>query len=140
MDAASAASAWTAAIDACNKANVAIYPIDVRGVAGGVPRMDDPSMPGRRGRASLDAPPAFPGMALRNSGIALANSQVLRSVALFQAGVGAGRGSVGGGTTGGGTTGGGAGGAVQERSTFSASPVAPSAPPSKGGLPGCWSR
>ncbi|MEO8371557.1 MAG: VWA domain-containing protein [Candidatus Solibacter sp.] len=106
-----ARSEANAAIDACNKANVAIYPIDVRGVAGGT-RMDDPSMPGRRGRAALDAPPAYPGMALRSSGIALASSQVLRSVALFQAGVGAGRGSVGG-STGGSTppAGGSAGGA-----------------------------
>src|SRR6185437_7202982 len=33
----------TAAIDACNKANVAVYPIDVRGLTGGI-AMSTPSL------------------------------------------------------------------------------------------------
>jgi len=99
----------TAVIDACNKSNVAIYAIDVRGVAGNR-TFDDMSMPGGRGRASLDAAPGIPGAALRANGIALAPVQLLRNVALFQAaGVGAGRGSPAPAT--GGTTGGSAGAA-----------------------------
>src|SRR5450432_4048731 len=49
-----ARSEANAAIDSCNKANVAVYPIDARGVSGGVPSMmDNSSTPGRRGRAAL---------------------------------------------------------------------------------------
>ena len=56
-----------ATIDSCNKANVAVYPIDARGVLGGVPGMDI-SVPGAgRGRAALEFPQAFPGVALRAS-------------------------------------------------------------------------
>src|SRR5450759_6036360 len=65
-----ARSEANAAIDSCNKANVAIYPIDVRGVSGGMPGMpgiDDSSTPGRgRGRAALEFPQAFPGVAWRS--------------------------------------------------------------------------
>src|ERR1035437_2631407 len=104
-----ARSEANATIDTCNKANVAIYPIDVRGVSGGVPSMmDNNSTPGRRGRAALEFPQGFPGMAWRSSGIALAASPVLRIASFFlsateweqQGGVGAGRpgGSPGGGT------------------------------------------
>ena len=90
----------TAAVDQCNKSNVAVYPIDARGLTPNSPSITDPSMPGRgRGRAALD----LPGAASR-AGIALAAFPVLR-IASFQ--VGAGRGSVGGGNTGGGNTGGG---------------------------------
>jgi hypothetical protein len=105
-----------AAIDACNKANVAIYPIDVRGVSGIIPGiLDDSSVPGRgRGRASLELPQAFPGVvpgfisgaAWRASGVALAASPVLGIAAFFQRGGASNPGS----TTGGGTTGGAAGG------------------------------
>ena len=75
-----ARSEANAAIDSCNKANVAVYPIDVRGLSAGTPGMgvDDSSTPGRRGRAALEVPPVFPGVALRASGIALAASPVLR--------------------------------------------------------------
>jgi VWFA-related protein len=74
-----ARSEANAAIDTCNKANVAIYPIDARGVSGRMPGMlDDMSNPGRRGRAALEFPQAFPGVAWRSSGIALAASPVLR--------------------------------------------------------------
>jgi len=122
-----ARSEANAAIDACNKANVAIYPIDVRGVSGGsLPSMmDDGLTPGRRGRASLESPAAVPealsGVALRSSRIALAASPVASIAAFFQGQVG-GRGSTqpGGGSTTpggatgtpGGTTGGTPGGAV----------------------------
>jgi VWFA-related protein len=110
-----------AAIDTCNKANVAIYPIDVRGINGGsVPGMlDDISSPagrGGRGRASLELPQAFPGVAWRSSGIALAASPVVRIASFFLASAeweqqgGRGGGGQAGGSTGGnpGTPGGGA--------------------------------
>ncbi len=103
-----ARSEANAAIDSCNKANVAIYPIDARGVSGRMPGiLEDSSTPGRRGRAALEFPQAFPGLALRSTGVALAASPVLRIAAFFlsttewqqQSGAGAGR---GGATTGGG--------------------------------------
>jgi VWFA-related protein len=107
-----------AAIDTCNKANVAVYPIDARGVSGNLPGMlDDSSMPGRRGRAALEFPGSFPaslsGVALRASGIALAASPVLRIASFFlaapeweqQGGRGGGGGGAGGGGGGGGNTG-----------------------------------
>jgi hypothetical protein len=114
-----------AAIDTCNKANVAVYPIDARGINGGTgPGMlDDISSPagrGGRGRAALEFPQAFPGVAWRSSGIALAASPVTRIASFFVAsaeweqqggaggrgGGGAPGGSTGGntGTPGGGTT------------------------------------
>src|ERR1039457_6493329 len=109
-----ARSEANAAIDSCNKANVAIYPIDVRGLSvTGMPgSMDQLPMPGGRGRAALEFPQAFPGIAWRSSGIALAASPVLRIASFFlsateweQAGRGGG-GSTGGstGSPGGGTT------------------------------------
>ena len=82
-----ARSEANAAIDSCNKSNVAVYPIDVRGLSAGAPGMgvDDSGTPGRRGRASVEFPPAFPGVALRASGIALAASPVLRIASFFVA-------------------------------------------------------
>src|SRR3954454_24388573 len=61
----------TAAIDACNRANVAIYPVDVRGLTSN-------TMPfGPRGAV-------LPGAGgLRDSGVALAGWSVLRIAALF---------------------------------------------------------
>src|ERR1022692_3829361 len=60
-DGSEARSEANAAVDACNKANVAIYPIDVRGLGAGLPGVDNStSMPGR-GRATLEFPRAFPG-------------------------------------------------------------------------------
>lgn len=111
----------TAAIDTCNKSNVAVYPIDVRGLLGGIPA------------AALDPPASSP---LRNAqaGLARAFGAFLQPVAFtsgglaapgmsfFQrGGTGGGGGAPGGGgggkggapsggTTGGGTTGGGTGG------------------------------
>ena len=81
-----ARSEANAAIDACNKANVAIYPIDVRGDQRRHARDDgrySSSMPGRRGRAALEFPQAFPGVACASSGIALAASPVLRIASFF---------------------------------------------------------
>ena len=76
-----------AAIDSCNKANVAIYPIDVRGVNGSLPNMMDdgsnPAGPRGRGRAALEFPQAFPGVAWRSSGIALAASPVVSIASFF---------------------------------------------------------
>jgi VWFA-related protein len=82
-----ARSEANAAIDSCNKSNVAVYPIDVRGLNAGVPGMgvDDSGTPGRRGRAVMEFPPAFPGVALRASGVALAASPVLHIASLFMA-------------------------------------------------------
>src|ERR1039457_7179166 len=100
-----------AAIDSCNKANVAIYPIDVRGlnVTGMPGMMDNTSIPGR-GRAALEFPQAFPGVAWRASGIALAASPVLRIASFFlSAGEWEQTGGRSGGTTGG-TPGGSPGG------------------------------
>src|ERR1017187_10210856 len=80
-----ARSEANAAIDSCNKANVAIYPIDVRGLSVGLPGgLDDSSSPGRgRGRAALEFPQAFPRAAWRSTGIALAASPVLRLAPFF---------------------------------------------------------
>src|ERR1039458_1315580 len=120
-DGSEARSEANAAVDACNKANVAIYPIDVRGLGAGLPGVDS-SMPGR-GRAALEFPRALPGLAWRSSGIALAASPVLRIASFFlsateweQAGRGGGgstggsTGSPGGGTTSRGASGGSSGG------------------------------
>jgi hypothetical protein len=110
----------TAAIDACNRANVAVYPIDVRGL---VSPTQFPFGGPRGGRGAVTAAPSNDRMAgvlpeaLRGMGIALAGDPVLR-VASFMAayvaeqarGGGAGGGTSGGGTSGGGASGGGAAG------------------------------
>jgi VWFA-related protein len=111
-DGSEARSQANAAVDACNKANVAVYPIDVRGLGAGLPGVDTgPSFPGP-GHATLEIPQAFPGLVWRSSGIVLAASPVLRIASFFlsaaeweQAGRGGG-GSTGGsaGSPGGGTT------------------------------------
>jgi VWFA-related protein len=99
----------TAAIDTCNKANVAVYPIDVRGLIAGGPV------------AQLDAPSSNP---LRNAGAGLARafgallqpaaftsgSLMSPGMSFFQKGGAGGGGSTGGGAPGGGTTGGRTGG------------------------------
>jgi VWFA-related protein len=86
----------TAAIDQCNKSNVAVYPIDARGLAGGLPGMSDPSNPTGRGRGR-----AF---------LSLLSAPRL-GVSSFFAEQQRGGGGAGGSTPGGGTTGsGGAGG------------------------------
>jgi hypothetical protein len=106
-----ARSEANAAIDSCNKANVAIYPIDVRGLNTGVPGVDSNPTQGRgRGHAALEFPQAFPGVRWRSTGIALAASPVLRIASFFlSATEWEQTGGRSGGTTGG-TTGGGAGG------------------------------
>jgi len=96
-------SELTAAIDACNKSNVAVYPVDVRGLIA-------PSVPfGPRG--SL-LPPA----ALRDAAIAMAASPVVQLAGFLMAyfeeqargggGAGGGGGTSGGGAPGGGSSGG----------------------------------
>jgi VWFA-related protein len=86
----------TATLDACNRANVAIYPIDVRGL--------DSNIPTAAPRAGLGG---FP-RALAGAGIALFPS-TLSNLALF---VPQGRGGGGGGAPGGGGAAGGGGGAA----------------------------
>lgn len=97
-----------AAIAQCNKSNVAVYPIDARGLTPNSP-LGDPSTPmGRgRGRASLELPSSA-----GRAGIALAAFPVVRIANFFldQRGGTTGGGTTGGGTTGGGTTGGGGAG------------------------------
>ncbi len=78
-------SELTATIDICNRWNVAIYPIDVRGLISGPLRMGGPTM----------NPPAGPIPLLpRALGIALALNPVLR-IAAFQARGGSSSGSTG---------------------------------------------
>jgi VWFA-related protein len=79
-----ARSEANAAIDACNKSNVAVYPIDVRGLTGGGPSIDsDPLGVRRGGRAGLELPAPFRPGGLRGAGIALAASPVLRIANFF---------------------------------------------------------
>src|ERR1039457_4156048 len=118
-----ARSEANAAIDSSNKANVAIYPIDVRGLSVGLPGgLDDSSSPGRgRGRAALEFPQAFPRAAWRSTGIALAASPVLRIASFFISATeweqtGGRSGGTTGGTTGG-NTGGTPGGGGSTRTT-----------------------
>jgi len=93
----------TAAIDQCNKSNVAVYPIDARGMSPLSPSITDPSDPmGRgRGRASLGLPTAGKG------GIALAAFPVVRIAGFLLEQQGRGGGGTGGGNPGGGNPGGG---------------------------------
>ncbi len=109
-----------AAIDACNKSNVAIYPIDARGLSGQGGLDADPLGVRRGGRAALDLPAPF-----RPAGLALAASPVLQIANLLLAmepeqvgGARTGVGSTGGST--GGATGGSTGGT---RGTPGGSPV-----------------
>jgi VWFA-related protein len=98
-------SEMTATIDACNKSNVSVYPVDVRGLVTSTPGMTGPGMgrgPGHLPLALLGFPaslsPASPSLA------SFTNS--------FQArgggGAGAGGGASGGGASGGASAGGGA--------------------------------
>jgi VWFA-related protein len=98
----------TATVDTCNKSNVAVYPIDVRGLIAGTPVADGYApAPGRFARAfgALVQPVAFTPGALTPSGMSF-----------FQKGAVGGGGAPGGGAGGrsggttGGTTGGGTGG------------------------------
>ena len=91
----------TAAISACNKANVAIYPIDVRGLVAGTPQaeLSAPMVPGSRAPngvrfvlASYTPPPGLAFFLPQHGG----------------GGAGGGGGAAGGGGHGGGTPGGGA--------------------------------
>jgi VWFA-related protein len=139
----------TAAIDACNRANVAVYPIDVRGLVTptqfpfGGPRGAVTGAPsGVQSAALLPA-------ALRGLGIALAGDPLLR-VASFLAeyvaeqGRGGGGttsgGTTGGGTTGGGTTGGGAGAGGGGGGRGGATGGSPGGGTSGGGIGGAGGR
>lgn len=68
-------------INTCNKSNVAIYPVDARGISG------LSGMPSSRGRASLELPGP-----VRVRGVALAAAPVTRIAFFFMDQVGAGRG------------------------------------------------
>jgi VWFA-related protein len=97
----------TAVIDTCNKANVAIYPIDVRGLV--APDMQKPIVFLTRPSAHSESAPYIPatfrysGKHSRRSALILA---AFAEPATFQHG-GGGTGGHGGGTGGGGTAGGG---------------------------------
>ncbi len=117
----------TAAIDACNKSNVAVYPVDVRGVVNLPFAPADMGRPGgRRGaalrgeRSTVQLAGLLPWFA-HNAGIALAGYPVVDMSSFLLAfepqrggsGAGSGAGGTGGGTGGGGggATGGGGGSA-----------------------------
>ncbi|HUJ21095.1 MAG TPA: VWA domain-containing protein [Bryobacteraceae bacterium] len=116
----------TAAIDACNKANVAIYPIDVRGlVADAGPALMPTSPLGPHGALTVPHSSDPSSRTVAAGGTAFAGYAALRSVSfgssfLPQHGGGGGGGGAGGGgghgggtgggSTGGGSTGGGTGG------------------------------
>ena len=101
-------SELTATIDACNKANVAVYPMDVRGLVA-------PTVQLRRGGAT-HALSAANGSASARAGLQLAAYHPGAGASLVLAaqhgggGGGGGHGGGGGGTGGGGTGGGGTGG------------------------------
>ncbi len=125
----------TVTISYCNRANVAIYPVDARGISGGIPT--------RGMRGALE----YPGAA-RVPGIALAAWPVTRMASLLlepQArGGGTGGGGTSGGGAGGGTAGGGAGGGggVRGGGSVGASPGAGGSPAGGGrttGMPGSGS-
>jgi len=90
-------SELSAAIDACNKANVAVYPIDVRGlVAGG-------GLAGPGGGSALLRPPAnFQGVQIVRAAFGASNAFGLGSSFLPPQHGGGGGGAGGGGATGGG--------------------------------------
>jgi VWFA-related protein len=97
----------TATVDACNKSNVAVYPIDVRGLIAGTPAaaLGAPS-PGVFARAfgALLQPVAF------NLGTGFASGTLSPGMSFFQRGGTTGGGATGGGGRAGGTTGGAPGG------------------------------
>ena len=102
-----------AAIEACNKANVAIYPIDVRGLT--VMPFASPRGAVREAPSSVRMAGLLPAV-LRDAQLALAGYPIVRIAALLteyaleQRGGGGGGGTTGGGTSGGGASGGGAAG------------------------------
>ncbi len=110
----------TAAIDTCNKANVAIYPIDVRGLVADVGMATPPtqSAPGFRTRSAGLLSSLFSGIAGAVSGATLQPASFSsdfmgqRGGGGSGGGIGGGSGGVGGGGggRGGGSTGGGTGG------------------------------
>jgi len=107
-----AQSEVTAVIDTCNKANVAIYPIDVRGLV--VPELATPHsrlrIPQIHSESASLIPAAFH-YSGSNSHPPFRLAPFAEPVALLQhAGGGGGGGGTGGGHGGGGTTGGGGGG------------------------------
>src|SRR5579863_6082618 len=102
----------TAVIDACNKSNVAIYPIDVRGLV--APNMGRMTRPGIHHASTSLVPAAFHDFANHSQRPALSLARFAEPVAFFAqhggGGGGGGGGHGGGGTGGGGTGGGGTGG------------------------------
>jgi VWFA-related protein len=106
-------SELTATIDACNKANVAIYPLDVRGLTTSMPA---PGPGGGPGSASIEPEPnqtAMQLVAMRDGAMDIRPRLMLASyrpdAMLAPQHSGGGGGGTGGGGTGGGGTGGGGG-------------------------------
>jgi len=107
-----AQSEVTAVIDTCNKANVAIYPIDVRGLV--APDLQKPQsrlrVPSTNRVAGSLVPAAFRYSGQRSHPPFLRLARFAQPVALLQHAGGGGGGGAGGGHGGGGTGGGGGGG------------------------------
>jgi VWFA-related protein len=101
-------SELTAVVDSCNKANVAVYPIDVRGLVVGGPSIAGPGAKLRRPAISntLHVRPA----SLHDNAIVEPKRNRVHLVLVAQRGGGGGGGGVGGGHGGGGGGGGGVGG------------------------------
>jgi VWFA-related protein len=96
----------TATIDACNRSNVSIYPIDVRGLVSGAPSMlPTPGMPGGRGIMRKNPPVALLGAPALDPGSSLLHlASFANSFAAPEQTRGGSTGTTGGAT--GGTTGG----------------------------------
>ena len=138
-------SELTAVIDTCNKSNVAIYPIDVRGLT-------VPDLPGLQSRLALpsihSASGSFVPAAFHYSG-KHSDQPMLRLAAFAEPAValpaqhgGGGGGGGGGGHGGGGTGGGGTGGGGTGGGTVAAAPVVvePAVAATGGGGNGWWWR
>jgi VWFA-related protein len=129
-------SELTATIDACNKANVAVYPLDARGLVSGVPggsaqlRWDYQIVP------ALWRSPAPYQMDSEQPRVVLASYSPVEMFSQQGGGQGGGRGGGGGGRGGGGGSGGGSGGSGGGSGGGTGGHGGPPAPgPPPGGMP-----
>ena len=103
-------SELTATIDACNKANVAIYPLDVRGLVGGVPGGMAKLAPSTKDGKAVAAATTHDGPNSIHLRLIRSSFHVTEFAEPQRPGGGGGGGAGGGGGHGGGGTGGGTGG------------------------------